>query len=130
MNKVILMGRLVRDAEIRYAKEDKSIAIAAFSFAVDRRCSKNTQGQTVDFINCIAFGKRAEFFGRFGKKGVKFVIEGQIQSDSYINKEGEKIYTTSVLVNNVEFAESKSTVSENANSQVDAGQIYEGFPFN
>ena len=130
MNKVILMGRLVRDAEIRYAKEDKSIAIAIFSFAVDRRYNKNTKGQTVDFINCLAFGKIAEFFERFGKKGIKFVIEGQIQSGSYKNKEGKKIYTTSVLVENVEFAESKSAVSENANSQDAAEQIYEGFKFN
>lgn len=133
MNKVILMGRLVRDAEIRYAKkEDKSFALAIFSLAVDRRCGKSTKGQTVDFINCLALGKRAEFFERFGKKGVKFVIEGQIQSGSYKNKEGQKIYTTSVLVENIEFAESKLTVSENANanSQDAVEQIYEGFSFN
>ena len=117
MNKVILMGRLVRDAEIRYAKEDKSITIATFSLAVGRQCNKNTKAQTSDFINCLAFGKRAEFFERFGKKGIKFVIEGQIRSGSYINKDRQKIYTTSVLVDSVEFAESKSTTPEKPNSQ-------------
>ena len=130
MNKVILMGRLVRDAEIRYAKEDNSLAIARFSLAVDRRYSKNAEEQSTDFINCVAFGKRAEFFERFGKKGIKIVIEGQIQSGSYKNKEGQKIYTTSVLVENVEFAESKSAVSENANSQDATEQIYERFTSN
>lgn len=130
MNKVILMGRLVRDAEIRYAGDDKSTAIALFLLAVDRRCTKNTKGQTADFINCISFGKRAEFFERFGTKGTKFVIEGQIQSGSYKNKDGRTIYTTSVLVENAEFAESKSTASENANSQDAGGNFYEGFPFN
>lgn len=137
MNKVILIGRLTRDADIRYAKNDKSTAIATFSLAVNRPYAEDRKNQTADFINCMAFGKKAEFFERFGKKGVKFGIEGQIQSGSYKNKEGKKIYTTSVLVENVEFAESRSTVSENANSQ-DAGGcfmsipdgIYEGVSFN
>ena len=116
MNKVILMGRLVRDAVIRHAG-DKSTAVALFSLAVNRPYSKNAKGQTVDFINCLAFGKRAEFFEKFGTKGTKFVIEGQIQSGSYKNKDGQKKYTTSVLIESVEFAESKSTTPDKPSSQ-------------
>ena len=88
MNKVILMGRLTRDAEIRYAQGDNSLAIARFSLAVDRRYSKNAEEQSTDFINCVAFGKIAEFFERFGRKGTKFVVEGRIQTGSYTNKGG------------------------------------------
>ena len=77
MNKVILMGRLTRDAEIRYAQGDNSLAIARFSLAVDRRYSKNAEEQSTDFINCVAFGKIAEFFERFGRKGTKFVLKAE-----------------------------------------------------
>ena len=97
MNKVILMGRLTRDAEIRYAQGDNSLAIARFSLAVDRRYSKNAEEQSTDFINCVAFGKIAEFFERFGRKGTKFVVEGRIQTGSYTNKDGQKVYTTDVV---------------------------------
>jgi single-strand DNA-binding protein len=108
MNKVILMGRLTRDAEIRYTAGNNSLAIARFSLAVDRRYSKNAEEQSVDFINCVVFGKIAEFFERFGRKGTKFVVEGRIQTDSYTNRDGQKVYTTNVVVENAEFAESKS----------------------
>ena len=114
MNKVILMGRLTRDAEIRYAQGDNSLAIARFSLAVDRRYSKNAEEQSTDFINCVAFGKIAEFFERFGRKGTQFVVEGRIQTGSYTNKDGQKVYTTDVVVENAEFAESKSAASGNA----------------
>ena len=113
MNKVILMGRLTRDAEIRYAQGDNSLAIARFSLAVDRRYSKNAEEQSTDFINCVAFGKIAEFFERFGRKGTKFVVEGRIQTGSYTNKDGQKVYTTDVVVEQVEFAESKSSADGN-----------------
>ncbi len=116
MNKVILMGRLTRDAEIRYAQGDNSLAIARFSLAVDRRYSKNAEEQSTDFINCVAFGKIAEFFERFGRKGTKFVLEGRIQTGSYTNKDGQRIYTTDVVVENAEFAESKNAASGNNNS--------------
>lgn len=109
MNKVILMGRLTRDAEIRYARGDNSLAIARFSLAVDRRYSKNAEEQSADFINCIAFGQIAEFFERFGSKGTKFVVEGRIQTGSYTNNDKQKIYTTDVVVETAEFAESKKT---------------------
>ena len=114
MNKVILMGRLTRDAEVRYSQGESTNAIARFSLAVDRRFRRNGDEQTADFISCIAFGKTAEFFERFGRKGTKFVVEGRIQTGSYTNKDGQKVYTTDVVVENAEFAESKSAASGNA----------------
>jgi len=114
MNKVVLMGRLTRDAEVRYSQGDNSLAIARFSLAVDRRYKKDGEEQTADFISCVAFGKTGEFFEKFGKKGTKFVIEGRIQTGSYTNKDGQKVYTTDVVVESAEFAESKSAASRNA----------------
>ena len=108
MNKVILMGRLTRDAEIRYSQGQNQTAIARFSLAVDRKFSRDNAEQSADFINCVAFSKTAEFFERFGRKGTKFVVEGRIQTGSYTNQNGQKVYTTDVVVENVEFAESKN----------------------
>lgn len=108
MNKVILMGRITRDAEIRYTQGEKSTAIARFSLAVDRRFKKDNDEQNTDFISCIAFGKIAEFLEKFGRKGTKFVVDGRIQTGSYNNKDGQKVYTTDVVVENIEFAESKN----------------------
>ena len=116
MNKVILMGRLTRDAEIRYSQGDNSMAIARFSLAVDRRGrrdSNNNDEQTADFINCVAFGRTADFLERFGRKGTKFVVEGRIQTGSYTNKDGQRVYTTDVVVENLEFAESKNAAGGN-----------------
>lgn len=109
MNKVILMGRITRDAEIRYTQGGKSTAIARFSLAVDRRFKKDNDEQNTDFISCIAFGKIAEFLEKFGRKGTKFVVDGRIQTGSYNNKDGQKVYTTDVVVENIEFAESKNS---------------------
>ena len=111
MNRVILMGRLTRDAEIRYSQGESSTAIARFSLAVDRRFRREGDEQTADFINCVAFGRTAEFMERFGRKGTKFVAEGRIQTGSYTNKDGQRVYTTDVVVESVEFAESKSAAS-------------------
>ena len=111
MNKVILMGRLTRDAEIRYSQGESSMAIARFSLAVDRRFRKEGDEQGTDFINCVAFGKTAEFLERFGRKGTKFVLEGRIQTGSYTNKDGQRVYTTDVVTENIEFAESKGSGS-------------------
>ena len=111
MNRVILMGRLTRDAEIRYSQGESSTAIARFSLAVDRRFRKEGDEQTADFINCVAFRRTAEFMERFGRKGTKFVAEGRIQTGSYTNKDGQRVYTTDVVVESVEFAESKSAAS-------------------
>jgi len=108
MNKVILMGRLTRDAEIRYSQGENATAVARFSLAVDRRFRRNNDEQTADFINCVAFNKTAEFLERFGRKGTKFVLEGRIQTGSYTNKDGQRVYTTDVVAENVEFAESKN----------------------
>lgn len=109
MNKVVLMGRLTKDAEYRAAQGENGVAVARFNLAVDRRVARNTdaQTQTADFISCVAFGKRAEFLERFGTKGMKFVLEGRIQTGSYTNKDGVKVYTTDVVAENLEFAESK-----------------------
>ena len=116
MNKVLLMGRLTRDAEVRYSQGDNSMAIARFSLAVDRRVrrdSNSSDEQTADFINCVAFGKTADFLERFGRKGTKFVVEGRIQTGSYTNKDGQRVYTTDVVVENLEFAESKNAAGGN-----------------
>ena len=109
MNKVILMGRLTRDAEVRYSQGENSTAVARFSLAVDRRFKRDGDDQTADFINCVAFGKTGEFIERFGKKGVKFLVEGRIQTGSYLNADKQKVYTTDVVVEQVEFAESKGS---------------------
>ena len=93
MNKVILMGRLTRDAEVRYSQGESSSAIARFTLAVDRRFRRNNEDQTADFISCVAFSKTAEFLERFGRKGTKFVLEGHIQTGSYTNKDGQRVYT-------------------------------------
>ena len=105
MNKVFLIGRMTKDAEVR--RGDGNNVFARFSLAVDRRFKKDGDEQTADFINCVAFGKTAEFLEKFGQKGVKFVAEGRIQTGSYTNKDGNKIYTTDVVVESLEFAESK-----------------------
>ena len=109
MNKVILMGRLTRDAEVRYSQGDSSTAVARFSLAVDRRFKRDGDDQSADFINCVAFGRTGEFMERFGRKGTKFLVEGRIQTGSYTNKDGQRVYTTDVVVEQVEFAESKAS---------------------
>lgn len=113
MNKVILMGRLTRDPDIRYSQGENSLAIARFTLAVDRRFKREgSNDQTADFISCVAFGKTAEFCERYTHQGTKLVVEGRIQTGSYTNKDGVKVYTTEVFVENVEFAESKNSSSE------------------
>lgn len=108
MNKVILMGRLVRDPELRYTQGEQSMAIARYSIAVDRRNRNNQDGQTADFISCVAFGKAAEFAEKYLHKGTKIALTGRIQTGSYTNKDGVKVYTTDIVVEEQEFAESKN----------------------
>jgi len=110
MNKVILMGRLTRDPEVRYNQSgDQSMAIARYTIAVDRRQGRNNaDGQTADFINCVAFGRSGEFAERYLHKGTKIAVTGRIQTGSYTNKDGVKVYTTDVIVEDQEFAESKN----------------------
>lgn len=113
MNKVIIMGRLTRDPEVRYSGQDGQMAIARYTVAVDRRFKRDGE-PTADFIPCVAFGKSAEFAERYFHQGIKVVIEGRIQTGSYTNKEGQKVYTTDVVVENSEFAESKNASAQNA----------------
>ena len=115
MNKVVLIGRLVRDPEVRYSQNDTSMAIARFSLAVDRRSSRNNQdGQTADFISCVAFGRTAEFLEKYFTKGNRIGVYGHIQTGSYTNKDGARVYTTDVVVDEAEFVESKGDNSGNA----------------
>ena len=115
MNKVILMGRLTRDPDIRYSQGENAMAIARYTLAVDRRVKGNSE-QNADFISCIAFSKLAEFAERYLHQGTKIVVEGRIQTGSYTNKDGQKVYTTDVVVENCEFAESKNTSEGNNTS--------------
>ena len=110
MNKVILMGRLTRDPEVRYSQGENSTAIARYTLAVDRRFRRIKDGeQTADFIGCVAFGRSAEFAEKYFRQGLKVVVTGRIQTGSYTNKDGQKVYTTDVVVEEQEFAESKAS---------------------
>lgn len=117
MNKVVLIGRLARDPEVRYSQNDTSMAIARFSLAVDRRGRANNQdGQTADFISCVAFGRTAEFIEKYFTKGNRIGVYGHIQTGSYTNKDGAKVYTTDVVVDEAEFVEGRSESAGNAGS--------------
>ena len=116
MNKVILMGRLTRDPEVRYSQGDSQMAIARFSLAVDRRFKRQGDTVTADFFNCTAFGKQGEFVEKYLKQGTKVVVTGRIQNDNYTNKEGQKVYSVQVIVEEIEFAESKNASAGNAGS--------------
>lgn len=106
MNKIILMGRLTRDPEIRYSQGDSQFAIGRFSLAVDRRFKR--QGDPdADFFNCTAFGKQAEFVEKYLKQGTKILLTGRVQNDNYTNKNGEKVYSVQIIAEEIEFAESK-----------------------
>ena len=132
MNKAIIMGRLTKDVDIRNADTDKKVARG--TLAVNRNYKKEGEDQAADFINLVAFGKQADFLEKFGKKGIKFIVAGRIQTGSY-DKDGIKIYTTDVVVEQLEFAESKSA-SEKTETGPDDGfsNVPEGFedglPFN
>ena len=110
MNKVILVGRLTKDPEVRYGGSNNN-AVARFTVAVDRRFKREGDDQTADFISCVAFGKTGEFIEKYGHKGTKYVLEGRIQTGRYTNKDGQTVFTTDVVVENVEFAESKGSNS-------------------
>lgn len=116
MNKVILMGRLTRDPEIRYSQGENSLAIARFTLAVDRRFKRQGE-QDADFISCVAFGKSAEHAEKYYRQGLKIAVTGRIQTGSYTNKDGQKVYTTEVVVEESEFAESKNSAGESGSFQ-------------
>lgn len=121
MNKVILMGRLTRDPESRYTNGTEPMCITRYTLAVDRRGKKEGQ-QSADFIGCVAFGKAGEFAEKYFQKGMRIAITGRIQTGSYTNREGQKVYTMDVVIEEQEFAESKGNSS--GSSQQEQGQSY------
>lgn len=122
MNKVVLMGRLTRDPEVRYTQGENSMAIARYTLAVDRRFKKEGEA-TADFISCVAFGKAGEFAEKYFRQGLKVIISGRIQTGSYTNREGKKVYTTDVVIEEQDFAESKGAAKESNQGNVpEAGQ--------
>ncbi|MFQ9581904.1 MAG: single-stranded DNA-binding protein [Blautia hansenii] len=119
MNKVILMGRLTRDPEVRYTQGENAMAIARYTLAVDRRFKRDGEA-AADFINCVAFGRQAEFAEKYLRQGIRIVATGRIQTGSYTNRDGNKVYTTDVVVEEQEFAESKNAQNHAAGKpQVD-----------
>lgn len=138
MNKVILMGRLTRNPEVRYSAGDSSMAIARYTLAVDRRFTRrgeDNNGATADFIPCVAFGRSAEFAEKYFHQGMRVLITGHIQTGSYTNKEGQKVYTTDVVIEDQEFADSKAgtvppaAVSPDGFMNLPEGVEDEGLPF-
>jgi single-strand DNA-binding protein len=117
MNKAILIGRLTRDPEVRYSQGENSTAVARFTLAVDRRFKRAGETQDADFIGCVAFGKQAEFVEKYFKQGMKMVAVGRIQTGSYTNKDGQKVYTTDVVAEEIEFAESKGNNGDSGYQQ-------------
>ena len=126
MNKVILMGRLVKNPEVRQ-DANGVISMARYTLAIDRMWTKKDEDPGADFINCVVFGKSAEFAKNYLRKGTKLVIEGRIQTGSYTNKNGQKVYTTDVVTERQEFAESKAASSGNGNPQTTTKSTDDGF---
>ena len=112
MNKVILMGRLTKNPEVRYGAGENSTAVARYTIAVDRRFKRDGE-QNTDFIGCVAFGRNAEFAEKYLRQGTKIVLTGRIQTGSYTNRDGQKVYTTDIVVEEQEFAESKAAAAGN-----------------
>ena len=125
MNKVILMGRLTRDPDVRYSQAAEPMAIGKFSIAVDRRARRNAGGDepTADFFNVTAFGRLGEFVEKYLKQGTKVVVSGRIQNDNYTNKNGEKVYSVQIIAEEIEFAESKNAQSGNGGGSYGADRM-------
>ena len=127
MNKVILMGRLTRDPDVRYSQGAEPVAIARYTLAVDRRFHKDGE-QAADFISCVAFRKQGEFAEKYLRQGIKIAITGRIQTGSYTNRDGQKVYTTDVIIESQEFVESKKAVEEREAAEYGGRQeVPEGF---
>ena len=126
MNKVILMGRLTRDPDVKYTAGDNPMAIARYTLAVDRRFKRENEA-TADFISCVAFGRAAEFAEKYFRQGIRIVVSGRIQTGSYTNREGNKVYTTDIVAEEQEFAESNNNAAGNnsAKENTAAGQPIE-----
>lgn len=131
MNKSILMGRLTRNPSVRYTQQNssqESMCVARYTLAVDRRGARDGQ-QSADFISCVAFGKNGEFAEKYLKQGTKIVITGRIQTGSYTNRDGQKVYTTEVVIEEQEFAESKKAAEQAENAgHTDAGDGFTNIP--
>ena len=112
MNKVILMGRLTRDPEVRYPQSEDGSTVAHFSLAVDRRFKRAGDAEA-DFFNCTAFGRQAEFVEKYLRRGTKMVVTGRIQNNNYTNRDGQKVYSVQIIVEELEFAESKAASANN-----------------
>lgn len=140
MNKTILMGRLTRDPEVRYSNGENAMAIARYTLAIDRRGTQKEGEPTADFINIVAFGRSGEFAEKYFRQGMRVLVEGRIQTGSYMNKDGQKVYTTDIVVENQEFADGKQvssngnaqprTVKANANFMDIPNGVEEALPFN
>ncbi|MDK2966054.1 single-stranded DNA-binding protein [Lacrimispora sp.] len=132
MNRVILMGRLTRDPEVRYSQGERTMAIARYTLAVDRRGRKSQDGNeiTADFINCVSFDKTGEFAEKYFHQGMRVLVTGRVQTGSYINKDGIKVYTFEVIVDEQEFADSKNAAAGSGQPlqrPEPAGAIGDGF---
>ena len=132
MNRVILMGRLTKDPDIRYTQGERSMAIARYTLAVDRRGRRgqdsSAEQQTADFINCVAFDRAAEFAEKYFSQGMRVLVSGRIQTGSYVNQEGRKVYTTEVILDDQEFADSKGASGRGPEQrQVQGADIGDGF---
>ena len=120
MNKAILVGRLTRDPEVRYSQDENATAVARYTVAVDRRFKRDGE-PTADFIRCLVFGRSAEFAEQYFRQGMRIAISGRIQTGSYTNKDGVKVYTTEVIVEEQEFAESRTEQERNKAQGADEG---------
>lgn len=141
MNKVILMGRLARDPEVRYSQGERSMAIARYTLAIDRRKTQQNTDPGADFINCVAFDRAGEFAEKYFRQGLRVLVSGHLQTGSYVNRDGQKVYTTDVIIESQEFADGKRDGSGNSPSSggsrsgddfmdVPEGVEDEGLPFN
>lgn len=126
MNKVVLMGRLTRDPEVRYSQGANSTAVARYSLAVNRRFKRDGEPDA-DFINCVEFGRLAEFAEKYFRQGTRIVVSGRIQTGSYTNRDGVKVYTTDIVVEEHEFAESKASGNSGSNNYTPAPTSGDGF---
>ena len=129
MNRVILMGRLTRDPEVRYTQGERPMAIARYTLAVDRRGRRGQDGgePTADFINCVAFDRAEEFAEKYFRQGMRVLVSGRLQTGSYMNKDGKKVYTTEAILDDQEFADSRGAGGDPVQRDVQGKDIGDGF---
>jgi single-strand binding protein len=126
MNRVILMGRLTRDPEVRYSTGENSMAVARYTLAIDRAIKKQGE-QSADFINCVAFSKAAEFAEKYFRQGMRVLVSGRLQTGNYTNREGQKVYTTDVILDSQEFADSRGESARGGSKKQEANVDEDGF---